>query len=81
MMMVNQTDILKPYTCHKRVRASEIMAIGTYHTDGDGNLVRRVVLEGDHEVNLPHEMFTRYIPQPGDFYLLYEDGGHLLTPW
>ena len=74
------------YTCsiHKKVRAMEIGSVGNYITNAGGNLVRAVGLGQFGEilqiVDLPDEMFRRYVPEPGDFLVVYEDGHQSFLP-
>jgi hypothetical protein len=73
------------YVCHKRVRALEIQVIGSYNKDeGDDKLRRRIALKyPDGEfltVNIEAELFTRYMPMPGDFYVIYDDDYRSFSP-
>jgi len=76
--------ILKPFTCHKSVSAAEITSVGNYRTDPslpDGKrLVRSVTLERTVTIELPDAMFVRYVPVPGDFLVVYEDGYKSFSP-
>lgn len=72
--------ILKTYTCHKTVQAGEITEVGNYFTNAEGNLVRTVVLDGELSLALPDELFKRYVPVPGDFFVVYADGYRSFSP-
>lgn len=69
--MSDLQSVLKPYTCHKKVKASEITSVGEY---GMITLERAVTLA------CPDEMFSRYRPVPGDFLVVYEDGYKAFSP-
>lgn len=73
------------YVCHKRVRALEIAEVGNYvsATEGAlaGSLMRYVTFAGQSESSmLRDELFRRYVPAPGDFYVVYEDGYESFSP-
>jgi hypothetical protein len=70
------------YTCHKRVWALEIAAVGPYGTDSDGAVVRSITFkdEGFAPIVLSGDVFARYTPKPGDFYVVYEDGYKSFSP-
>lgn len=68
------------YTCHKRVKALEIEKVGSYCQATEG-LMRNIWFVGDDHWELfPDKMFTRYVPIPGDFYVVYEDGYQSFSP-
>jgi hypothetical protein len=70
------------YVCHKKVRALEIRSIGNYTHDANDRLTREVVF-ADPEFKpiwVPGELFTRYSPLPGDYYVVYEDGYASFSP-
>jgi hypothetical protein len=71
---------MQTYISHKRVQAAEIIYVGNYDTDDKGATVRRITLAGGEEVTLPAETFARYVPLPGDFYVVYEDGYKSFSP-
>lgn len=72
--------VLKSYTCHKSVTAAEITSVGNYLTNRSGELVRAITLEGNVTIELPDPMFVRYLPGPGDFLVVYEDGYKSFSP-
>ena len=72
--------LLKPYTCHKKVRAAQITSVGNYVSNHAGALVRSVTIANDLTIELPDEMFVRYVPSPGDFLVVYEGGYQSFSP-
>jgi hypothetical protein len=76
------TKEMPTYVSHKKVRALEIRAIGSYSTDSTGNLQREIIFgdPGFDPIHVPGEMFTRYVPMPGDYYVVYEDGYQSFSP-
>lgn len=77
--MLSEADVLKSYTSHKTVRAAEILNVGNYFQTGDG-LFRHITLAGGVTISLPQAMFLRYVPEYGDFYVVYEDGYRSFSP-
>lgn len=71
--------MLKRYTSHKTVEAAQIIAIGNY-AEKDGAVVRPVTVEGGITFACPQDMFARYVPVPGDFYVVYRDGYKSFSP-
>lgn len=65
------------YVSHKKVWALEIFAVGA-HLNG----LRHVVFadKGYAGVPLPEEMFSRYVPVKGDYYVVYSDGYKSFSP-
>jgi hypothetical protein len=61
------------YVSHKTVAALEIKEVGDY-----GRL--KFVELGYAEISAPKEMFTRYQPKAGDFYVVYDDGYQSFSP-
>ena len=69
------------YTCHKRVQALEIGSLGSYTLSQlTGGLLREVFFADGSAKVLKDELFRRYVPQPGDFYVVYEDGYESFSP-
>jgi hypothetical protein len=72
------------YTCHKQVRALEIRTIGaySYEPSPEARLVREVVFaDPDYPpLKLDESLFARYVPMPGDYYVVYEDGYQSFSP-
>jgi len=65
------------YVSHKKVWALEIAAVGE-SLNGLRSLAFRD--EGFQGVCVPEEMFSRYVPVPGDFYVVYADGYKSFSP-
>ena len=75
------TKELPTYVCHKRVRASEVVSIGLYKTNADNKAVREIQISDQFDpIEILGEVFTRYVPMPGDFYVVYEDGYVSFSP-
>jgi hypothetical protein len=82
--VIDMTKEMPVYISHKKVRALEIRSIGAYRasaTDKDG-LEREIVFAdpGFPRIWVPSDMFVRYTPMPGDYYVLYEDGYASFSP-
>jgi hypothetical protein len=72
------------YVSHKQVWALEIAEVMTPTSPAEQHepQPRRVTFKepGYAAVFLPGEMFTRYVPVPGDFYVVYADGYKSFSP-
>ena len=68
------------YVSHKKVRALEIDEVvrSGIGVSGEGRLWFRDIGYGPTDV--PSEMFSRYTPVPGDFYVVYADGYKSFSP-
>lgn len=67
------------YECHKNVGALEIKEVGNYQPSESG-LFRLVEFVGGNHAMLADELFRRYVPVPGDFLVIYEDGYMSFSP-
>lgn len=67
------------YKSHKTVWALEISAIGAV-TDPAGSYIVTFKEPGYASLILPPEMFGRYVPVVGDFYVVYSDGYKSFSP-
>jgi hypothetical protein len=65
------------YVSHKKVWALEIAAIGE-PLNGHRSLAFRD--KGYAGKSVREEMFSRYVPVPGDFYVVYVDGYQSFSP-
>lgn len=65
------------YQSHKRVYALEIKKMEPLSA---GHIMVSFCDEGYEQVPLPREMFARYEPFPGDFYVVYDDGYKSFSP-
>lgn len=65
------------YTSHKTVHALEISAVGDALADGGRSIA---FVEKFLGKTLPAAMFSRYVPVPGDFYVVYADGYESFSP-
>jgi hypothetical protein len=66
------------YKSHKTVWALEIDEVQKIDHDMTSRLTFRD--EGYASIVVPGEMFSRYRPVPGDFYVQYEDGYKSFSP-
>jgi hypothetical protein len=78
------TDLPR-YRSHKEVRALQIERVGRKIIDGGTppeHVVRSVEFTNRAygPINLPHVMFLRYMPVPGDYYVVYDDGYDSFSP-
>jgi hypothetical protein len=67
------TSKLPRWQSHKIVHAAKIAGV-----NGD-----QIILDVDgetHSVTAAPNMFVRYMPVPGDFYVVYEDGFASISP-
>ncbi len=72
-----QVEVEMPrYQSHKKVWALEIRAIN--ETTGHHRL--EFIDEGYAPVKLEKSLFSRYVPVPGDFYVVYDDGYKSFSP-
>ena len=67
------------YKSHKTVWALEISSV-THRTDGSGDWRLEFVEKGYAPITAPAEMFSRYQPKAGDFYVVYADGYKSFSP-
>jgi hypothetical protein len=67
------------YRSHKQVRALEIKEV---QRDDESMRVRLIFVDSEHPLNfIPNDpIFARYKPQPGDFFVVYEDGYQSFSP-
>lgn len=66
------------YRSHKEVRALEIVAISDR---ASGEEPRFLLSFREHEpISCVSKMFFRYMPIPGDFYVVYDDGYESISP-
>ena len=70
------------YVSHKKVWALEIEVVAPQNEIVNGALVRMLIFRdvGYAPETVPAEMFARYIPVPGDFYVVYADGYKSFSP-
>lgn len=80
-------SLLPQWKSHKVVRAAPIRAI--YPTEGDQEPGWIVYLDGNPGPNDPQpwpaihvkpEIFSRYQPKPGDYFVIYDDGYESVSP-
>ena len=70
--------LLPQYRCHKIVSALQIA-----HIEGGANGAPATILFANPTftpVAVDGEMFRRYFPKPGDYYVVYEDGYASISP-
>jgi hypothetical protein len=67
------------YVSHKTVWALEIASV-EHKSDGSGNWRLEFVDKGYAAMSAPAEMFSRYQPKAGDYYVVYVDGYKSFSP-
>lgn len=67
------------YVSHKKVWALEIDRVGQ-HPDPEGRHSLTFRDKGYAMIMAPAEMFSRYVPVPGDYYVVYADGYKSFSP-
>lgn len=67
------------YVSHKKVWALEIDAVGV-NPNTQGAHWLEFADAGYAGMWAPAEMFSRYVPTPGDFYVVYADGYRSFSP-
>lgn len=67
------------YVSHKTIWALEISSV-THRTDGSGDWNIEFADEGYAAMKAPAEMFSRYKPVAGDYYVQYVDGYKSFSP-
>jgi|SRR5882724_7535287 len=78
---MTDTSNMPTYECHKKVHALEIAHVGNYKKNPEmGNLVRTLTFMDGTTRDVGDDLFRRYLPQPGDFYVVYEDGYESFSP-
>lgn len=71
--------MLPRYQAHKKVWALEIESVGQL-LNGKGPITLKFKDYRYADKECPEEMFSRYKPVPGDFYVEYEDGYKSFSP-
>jgi hypothetical protein len=71
---------LPKYVSHKTVHALEIKVISGDLTVGSIRRTLSFAEAGYAPIEVPIEMFARYHPVPGDFYVVYADGYKSFSP-
>ena len=70
-------SVLRPYTSHKKVRAAEITSVGEIV---DGARTCAITLASTLTIDVEAKVFARYVPVPGDYLVIYEDGYKSISP-
>lgn len=71
------------YVSHKKVWALEIDTVGPREMPNGIRGIKRTLTfraEGYAPIDVPEDMFARYVPVPGDFYVVYDDGYKSFSP-
>lgn len=69
---------LPRYVCHKRVHALQIAAVAM---DDVRNIASLSFIErGYPAIEVSPALFARYMPVPGDYLVVYEDGYKSISP-
>ena len=66
------------YKCHKEVQALKIGEGLKIHPDGSATLP--ILDSGFEPVTVEKEVVSRYLPMPGDYLVIYEDGYRSISP-
>lgn len=66
------------YQCHKQVCALKIGDIIKVHADGTATL--EICDPGFPFVVVGKDVISRYMPLPGDYYVVYDDGYQSISP-
>lgn len=77
---MTSTSKMQRYECHKKVWALEVKRVGNYRTGDDDRVVRDVTFTNGETRTLWDKIFLRYVPDAGDFYVVYEDGYESFSP-
>lgn len=72
---MTDTSNMPLYVSHKEVHALEISGLGDYGPDG-----RVITFTDGSSRTIKREVFARYTPAPGDFYVVYRDGYESFSP-
>lgn len=85
---MNATREMPKYKCHKQVHALKIASIeldidkakleGNRETDGSAVIVP--VESGYAPFKVDHDFIRKHNPQPGGYYVVYEDGYQSFSP-
>src|SRR6267142_3621578 len=79
--VMTDTSNMPAYECHKIVHALEVASVGNYKNNPElGSLVRAITFVDGTTRDLKDDIFKRYVPDPGDFYVVYEDGYEWFSP-
>lgn len=66
------------YQCHKRVKALCIGDKVDLHKDGSATFY--IADGGFKTITVSKDVYKRYWPMPGDYYVVYEDGYESFSP-
>jgi len=66
------------YRSHKEVQALKIAQVLVVNPDGSVTLA--IDDEGFDPVTVSKEVVLRYMPLPGDYLVMYQDGYHSISP-
>lgn len=69
---------LPQYQCHKKVRALKIADRVELHTDGSATFY--IADGGFNPITVTKDIYKRYWPMPGDYYVVYDDGYQSFSP-
>ena len=72
---MTDTSNMPTFECHKIVHALEVLEVGNYKNNPEmGRLIRTVHFTDGTSRDLTDDIFRRYLPEPGDFYVVYDNG-------
>lgn len=72
---------LPQYQCHKKVRACKIQSVAPGRSDGNGPGGR--IIPSDRSliaISVSESYLNKHNPEPGGYYVLYEDGYESYSP-
>lgn len=82
-MSESQVDIEMPrYKCHKEVWALKISKVESHLIMGEGGprYLLSFVDPGYASIEVDFKIVSRYMPKPGDYYVVYHDGYKSISP-
>lgn len=77
---VNPIDVAMwpEYRCHKVVRALKVADLAVVH--GDGSVEFRIADGGFTTIMVNKDVVSRYMPVPGDYLVVYDNGYMSASP-
>lgn len=75
-----KTETAKPmplYQCHKQVRALKTSGFSGNATDG---MIAKFIDQPEQPIGIPFDLYLKYKPSPGWYYVVYDDGYEAFSP-
>jgi len=76
--MIDVDAEMPRYRCHKIVYALKLT--GDFKITPEGDAIADVADGGYAPILLKKDVTKRYFPQPGDYFVVYEDGYQSISP-